>query len=86
MSIYHSIEQVIASYFKVEFSIVLNEVSLQQTKKEFSGDLTFVLFPYLKKAQKSPQELGTSLGSFLVDNTEEIVTFNIVEFPETFQK
>ena len=79
MSIYHSIEQVIASYFKVEFSIVLNEVSLQQTKKEFSGDLTFVLFPYLKKAQKSPQELGTSLGSFLVDNTEEIVTFNIVK-------
>ena len=79
MSIYYSIEQVIASYFKVEFSIVLNEVYLQQTKKEFSGDLTFVLFPYLKKAQKSPQELGTSLGSFLKDSTEEVVAFNIVK-------
>ena len=79
MSIYHSIEQVIISYFKVEFSIVLNEVSLQQTKKEFSGDLTFVLFPYFNKTQKSHQELGTSLGSFLIDNTEEIVAFNIIK-------
>ena len=40
----------------------LNQIQLQKTKKEFEGDLTVVIFPFVKAARKSPEQTGQEIG------------------------
>jgi len=79
MQLYTSIEQTIASYFSEQFQMQLDEIPFQQTKKEFEGDLTLVLFPYLRQTKMSPEALGQGLGNFLVANAPEITAYNVVK-------
>ncbi len=51
---------------------------LQQTKKEFEGDYTFVLFPYLKTLKTNPNALGEELGQFLTEKNL-IAGYNLVK-------
>jgi arginyl-tRNA synthetase len=53
-------------------------IQFQKTKKEFAGDTTLVLFPFLKLAGKSPQEIGTTIGILLRDELKIITDFSIV--------
>jgi arginyl-tRNA synthetase len=54
-------------------------VQLQQTRKEFAGDITFVVFPVVRFAKKSPEETGRLIGEYLVANTAEVDQFNVVK-------
>lgn len=60
------------------FDISLEKVELQGTRREFEGDITMVIFPLLKHVKSSPAELGNKIGQYLVDNTAEVVKFNVV--------
>ncbi|MEO4006244.1 arginine--tRNA ligase [Flavobacterium sp. CAU 1735] len=60
------------------FDVTLEKVEFQVTRKEFEGDITMVIFPLLKLVKSNPVELGTKIGQYLVDNTEEVVRFNVV--------
>lgn len=53
-------------------------IQFQKTKKEFVGDSTLVLFPFLKLAGKAPQELGNSIGTLLRDELKLISNFSVV--------
>jgi len=44
-------------------------ITLNETKPEFEGDYTVVLFPFLKTLRQKPAELGAALGGWLVENT-----------------
>jgi arginyl-tRNA synthetase len=54
-------------------------IALQDTRKEFEGQVTVVTFPFIKISKKSPEETGALLGEYLVNNTEEVVDFNVVK-------
>jgi arginyl-tRNA synthetase len=54
-------------------------IALQDTRKEFEGQVTVVTFPFIKNSKKSPEETGALLGEYLVNNTEEVVDFNVVK-------
>jgi len=43
-----------------------SRVQLSQTRKEFEGDYTVVIFPFVKQIGKSPVEIGDALGSYVV--------------------
>ncbi|HRB72153.1 MAG TPA: arginine--tRNA ligase [Flavobacterium sp.] len=60
------------------FDVTLEKVEFQVTRREFEGDITMVIFPLLKLIKSNPVELGTKIGQYLVDNTEEVVRFNVV--------
>lgn len=60
------------------FGIAVEKIELQATRKEFEGDITMVIFPLLKVVKSNPVELGNKIGQYLVDNTEEVVRFNVV--------
>lgn len=60
------------------FGISLEKIEFQATRKEFEGDVTMVIFPLLKQIKGSPADIGSKIGSFLVDNVEEVVRFNVV--------
>lgn len=72
-------------------------VQPQKTKKEFTGDLTVVVFPFLKASKKSPEQTAQELGEYLLKYVEQIEDFNVVKgflnlsisanyWVETFQK
>lgn len=54
-------------------------VSLQATRKEFEGDITAVMFPYLKISRKSPEQTGEEVGAYLKANVPEIESYNVVK-------
>ena len=47
------------------YGITMENVEIQQTRKEFEGDYTLVLFPLLKHIKANPQEIGEKLGNYL---------------------
>jgi len=61
------------------FSTVLPTVEFLTTRKDFEGDLTIVLFPMLRYQTGNPVEIGQKLGKYLVENTREICTYNVVK-------
>ena len=55
------------------------QIQLQPTKKEFKGDITIVVFPFLRLSKKKPEETALDLGKWLVDNTAELSSFNVIK-------
>ena len=51
----------------------------QATRKEFEGNLTVVVFPWVKAARKSPEAVGTEIGEWLVNNEPAVEKFNVVK-------
>ncbi len=51
----------------------------QATRKEFEGNLTVVVFPWVKAARKSPDAVATEIGNWLVDNEPAVDRFNAVK-------
>ena len=54
-------------------------VQVQKTRSEFEGNLTLVVFPFVKMARKSPEQTAQELGSYLVENCEAVERFNVVK-------
>lgn len=56
-----------------------NLVQLQQTRREFEGDLTLVVFPLVRFSKKSPEETARMLGEYLKEHTPEVESYNVVK-------
>lgn len=56
-----------------------NQVNLQDTRAEFEGQITIVVFPVVRFSKKSPEATATDLGEYLVANIEEVTAFNVVK-------
>ncbi|MGY4384951.1 arginyl-tRNA synthetase [Pedobacter sp. UYP24] len=54
-------------------------INIQDTRKEFEGQLTIVVFPIIKYSKKSPEATASDLGEYLVEHVEEVVAFNVVK-------
>jgi len=54
-------------------------VQLQKTRSEFEGNLTLVVFPFVKMARKSPEQTAQELGEYLQANCEAVAKFNVVK-------
>ena len=54
-------------------------ILFQKTKKEFEGDITLVVFPFVKMAKKSPEQIGEEIGEKLKDELGIIESFNVIK-------
>jgi len=54
-------------------------ISIQDTRKEFEGQATIVVFPIVRFSKKSPEQTANDLGAYLVDNLKEVTAFNVVK-------
>ncbi|MBN4070814.1 arginine--tRNA ligase, partial [Olleya sp. AH-315-F22] len=61
------------------YDLELETIEFQATRKEFEGDITVVIFPMLKVIKMNPAQLGEDLGNYLVENVDEINSFNVVK-------
>lgn len=53
--------------------------ALQKTRSEFEGNLTLVVFPFLKMSRKKPEETAEEIGGWLVSNCPAVSKFNVVK-------
>ncbi|MDM1396566.1 arginine--tRNA ligase [Myroides odoratimimus] len=61
------------------YGTTVEKVEYQATRKEFEGDITVVIFPFLRQIKGNPVEIGTKIGEYLVENTSVIERFNVVK-------
>ncbi|MFA6277261.1 MAG: arginine--tRNA ligase [Pedobacter sp.] len=54
-------------------------INIQETRKEFEGQITLVVFPIVRFSKKSPEETATAIGEYLVQNVEQVTAFNVVK-------
>ena len=76
-TIQNKIKEAIKSLYNHEISI--NQIQVQRTRKEFDGDFTVVVFPFLKISKKKPEETADEIGKWIVDNLLEINSFNVIK-------
>ena len=71
----------IKNAFKSIFEAELDsaQLFLQPTRKEFEGTYTFVVFPFLKISQKSPEATAVAIGDFLKSRSGMIKDYNVVK-------
>lgn len=61
------------------YSVESKNIILEATKKDFEGNLTLVVFPYIKYTQKSPEQTAQLLGEYLVNVGKYISKFQVVK-------
>ena len=59
--------------------IEASAVQIQKTRKEFSGDATVVVFPFLRFSKKKPEETAEELGKTLTEKVDAVEGFNVVK-------
>jgi len=72
-----AVVQAVQSLYNVE--VLSDSVQLQKTKKEFEGDVTVVVFPFVKAARKSPEDTAREIGQFLREHQSIITDFNVIK-------
>ncbi len=75
------LQSAVANALKKLYGIdaVSDSIVLQKTKKEFVGDFTIVVFPYVKQARKSPEAVANELGAAVKEAVPQIVDFNVIK-------
>ena len=81
MSIDSIIAQAVAKAVKQLYGIDADPGSITPapTRKEFEGNLTVMVFPFVKAARKSPEQTGAEIGRWLVDNEPAVDRFNVIK-------
>ena len=76
------LKESIAKGLEKEFSIIVapESILLEPTRKDFEGSLTFVVFPYIKQAKLSPEQIGARIGEFCKTDIPNIIaSVNVVK-------
>jgi arginyl-tRNA synthetase len=55
------------------------DINLQETRKEFEGQVTIVTFPFTKFSKKSPEQTGNEIGAYLKNELSEVAGFNVIK-------
>jgi arginyl-tRNA synthetase len=54
-------------------------IQIQETRKDFKGDFTLVVFPLLRFSKNTPEKTGEMIGQYLVDNFTAVSGFNVIK-------
>lgn len=81
MTIEQKITDIVANAIQQLYATAIptEQIQLQKTKKEFEGDITVVIFPFVKAARKSPEQTGQEIGNYLKQNEPVIQSFNVIK-------
>ena len=71
------VAEAIKSLYGTDFNV--EKIQLQKTRKEFEGDFTIVVFPFLALSKKRPEETAQEIGEFMTANQPVISAFNVVK-------
>lgn len=55
------------------------QIQIQNTRKDLEGDITLVVFPFLKVSKKSPEKTGEEIGQIILNKIEFVESFNVIK-------
>ena len=64
---------------KYDAKISTSDVQIQKTLPEFEGDITVVVFPFLKYSKMNPIQTGEDIGNTLINQLDEVDSFNVIK-------
>ncbi|MDE7160157.1 MAG: arginine--tRNA ligase [Muribaculaceae bacterium] len=73
----NGVSQAVKQLYGLDFPAV--KIVPQATRKEFEGNLTVMVFPFVKAARKSPEAVGAEIGAWLTENVEAVSGWNAVK-------
>lgn len=79
MNIQETIKNAIKAGLLEIYNVDVENIEFQATRKDFEGDITVVVFSFLKVIKGNPVAIGTNLGTYLTDAVDEITKFNVVK-------
>ncbi len=71
------VAEIVNSKYKAQINF--SDVQFQKTLPEFEGDITIVVFPFLRYSKMSPVQTGEDIGDTLVNELNEIDSFNVIK-------
>jgi arginyl-tRNA synthetase len=54
-------------------------IQIQETRKDFKGDFTLIVFPLLRFSKNTPEKTGETIGLYLKDNFTAVSGFNVIK-------
>ncbi|MEH0155200.1 arginine--tRNA ligase [Limibacter armeniacum] len=80
MDLEKKVVQGIAEAFKnvYDAEVAESDINLQPTKKDFEGDLTFVVFPFLRVTKAKPEQTAEAIGAYLKEHVNAVSDYNVV--------
>ena len=54
-------------------------IQIQNTRKDLEGDITLIVFPFLKMSKKSPEETGKELGDYFIEKVNYVKSYNVIK-------
>jgi len=79
MNIQHTLKKAVQEAFSSIYNVKIDTIEFQATKKDFKGDLTIVVFAFLRYIKGNPVEIGSKIGAYLKENVNEVTDFNVVK-------
>jgi arginyl-tRNA synthetase len=73
----NTIKEAVKSLYEVE--AIPSQIQLQNTRKEFDGDITLVVFPFTKSSRKSPEATAVEIGEFIKLHLSEVENYNVIK-------
>ena len=77
MEIKSEISNLASNFLNKNFSIKTDYIEIQNTKKDFVGDITIVLFPYLKIINQDKSEFGKEFGEYIKKKSSNVHDYNL---------
>lgn len=76
----NKIKSILLANAEALFGTEINEnlIQFQKTRKDVEGDLTLVIFPFVKMLKCNPVEAGNKIGQFLVEKMSDIESFEVI--------
>ncbi|MFN3907869.1 MAG: arginine--tRNA ligase [Flavobacterium sp.] len=78
MNLYQNLQPYLTQAVQAVFQTEITAFEFQQTKKDFEGDVTLVVFPLVKILRGNPVEIGNKIGEYLAENCPIVSKFNVV--------
>lgn len=81
MSLDNIISEAVAKAVKELYGVdaAPSSITPQTTRKDFEGNLTIVVFPWVKAARKAPEAVGKEIGDWLMENEPAVNRYNVVK-------
>lgn len=79
MNIEKKISEKIKEALQSLYDAAVDKVALEKTNPDFVGDITLVVFGFLKLSKKKPEETATEIGNYLKANVPEVADFNVIK-------
>ena len=73
--LYKAVEKAVLTLYEAEGQ----SIQFQKTRKDFEGDITLVVFPFLRVSKKGPEQTADELGQYLQEQVAEVCCYNVVK-------